>query len=167
MAFHPRDAFAPADPKVAAPSCNTVRTGNFPCRSLCRSENRAEYAPPCSGFRSTRFAAPDDRHLMVGSTKMPSRLTAAEVERIARLAHLDLTSEEQERFTRQLGQILDYAARLQDVDTTDVPAAWLPGAAADALRPDVAGESLSNTAALRNAPAPGPTGLFRVPKVIG
>ena len=97
---------------------------------------------------------------------MPSRLTAAEVQRIARLAHLDLTSEEQERFTRQLGQILDYAARLQDVNTTDISAAWQPVAAADALRSDVPRESLSNTAALRNAPVPGPAGLFRVPKVI-
>ena len=100
---------------------------------------------------------------------MSSKLTKAEVQRIAQLAHLDLTDDEQELFTRQLGQILEYAERLNDVDvdTTQVSATWHPISEAGPLRPDTPRESLMNDEALRNAPAPGPEGLFRVPRVIG
>ena len=51
-----------------------------------------------------------------------SSLTIADVERIAALAHLELTDEEKQLFTRQLADILDYAEQLQAVDTTGVPA---------------------------------------------
>ena len=98
---------------------------------------------------------------------MSSRLTKADVQRIARLAHLDLTAEEQELFTRQLGQILEFAERLRDVDTTDVSETWHPVSEAGPLRPDTPRASLTNDVALRSAPAPGPHGLFRVPRVIG
>ncbi len=49
-------------------------------------------------------------------------LTIADVERIAALAHLELTEEEKQLFTRQLADILAYAEQLQAVDTTGVPA---------------------------------------------
>jgi aspartyl/glutamyl-tRNA(Asn/Gln) amidotransferase C subunit len=42
-----------------------------------------------------------------------SSLTIADVERIAALAHLELTDDEKPLFTRQLADILDYAAQLQ------------------------------------------------------
>lgn len=98
---------------------------------------------------------------------MAARLTRADVERIAALAHLDLTEDETELFTEQLGQILDYAERLQQVDTSTASATWHPGAARGGLRPDVARPSLAREHALANAPDPAPEGLFRVPKVIG
>ena len=98
---------------------------------------------------------------------MSSPLTRADVERIAALAHLDLTAEETDLFTRQLADILAYAERLQDVDTSHVSATWRPVSEHAPLRPDEPGTSLPNEAALENAPARGPGGLFRVPKVIG
>ncbi len=98
---------------------------------------------------------------------MSSPLTKAEVQRIARLAHLNLTTDEQDLFTRQLGQILEYAECLRDVDTTTVSATWHPGSEPGWLRADTPRESLTNDAALSNAPAPGPQGLFRVPRVVG
>jgi aspartyl/glutamyl-tRNA(Asn/Gln) amidotransferase C subunit len=49
-------------------------------------------------------------------------LTLADVERIAALAHLELTAEEKDLFGRQLAGILDYAQQLRAVDTTGVPA---------------------------------------------
>ena len=97
---------------------------------------------------------------------MPTRLTRSDVERIAALAHLDLTDDETELFTEQLGQILEYAERLQRVDTSTVSATWHPGTAG-ALRPDVLRPCLAREDALANAPDPAPEGLFRVPKVIG
>ena len=53
---------------------------------------------------------------------MPDAITRADIERIATLAHLELRDDEVELFTRQLGEILDYANQLQQIDTTGVPA---------------------------------------------
>jgi aspartyl-tRNA(Asn)/glutamyl-tRNA(Gln) amidotransferase subunit C len=98
---------------------------------------------------------------------MTSPLTKVDVKRIARLAHLELNDDEQALFTQQLTQILEYAKRLQAVDTTNVETTWHPGAKVEPLRPDTRHSSLTTDDALANAPAPGPRGLFRVPKVIG
>lgn len=98
---------------------------------------------------------------------MPPRLTRADVERIAALAHLDLTDDEAELFTEQLAQILEYAEQLRQVDTSDVPAAWRPGEGSAALRDDAPQPSLARDDALAGAPDQAPGGLFRVPKVIG
>ncbi|OQY83083.1 MAG: hypothetical protein B6D40_07645, partial [Anaerolineae bacterium UTCFX3] len=48
-------------------------------------------------------------------------LTLQEVEHIARLARLELTDEQKERYRVQLSTILDHIARLQALDTRDVP----------------------------------------------
>ena len=100
-------------------------------------------------------------------SSVSSPLTTADVERIAKLAHLELTADETALFARQLGQILEYAARLQDVDTSNVSATWHPLAEAIPLRSDTLRASLTTDEALANAPAHGPRSLFRVPKVIG
>jgi aspartyl-tRNA(Asn)/glutamyl-tRNA(Gln) amidotransferase subunit C len=48
------------------------------------------------------------------------RISRAEVERIAWLARLDLSSEEAERMTRDLAELLDYVALLGELDTSQV-----------------------------------------------
>ena len=99
-----------------------------------------------------------------------SSLTIADVERIAALAHLELTDEEKQLFTRQLADILDYAEQLQAVDTTGVPATAHVSAAgtAEVDRPDEPRPSVPTADALANAPDAAPdAGLFRVPRVIG
>ena len=98
---------------------------------------------------------------------MAKRLARAEVERIAALAHLDLTADETALLAKQLGQILEYAERLREVDTTAVAAAWRPPGGAAALREDVPRPSLARDDALAGAPDAADGGLFRVPKVIG
>ena len=94
------------------------------------------------------------------------RLTRAEVDRIARLAHLELTDDEAERLTRQLGDILTYVERLGEIDTTGVPATTHPVSAGPVMRDDTRRASLPREAVLTGAPDAG-DGLFRVPKVIG
>jgi len=47
-------------------------------------------------------------------------LSLEEVEHIAELARLQLSPAEKERYREQLSAILDYAARLQDLDTSDI-----------------------------------------------
>lgn len=84
---------------------------------------------------------------------------------IAGLAKLELTPDEEERFTKDLGQVLEYVAQLEKWDTTGVEPMYHPLPMYDALRSDTPGESLSQEAALANAPAQG-DGQFRVPKVV-
>ncbi|MDA1094066.1 MAG: Asp-tRNA(Asn)/Glu-tRNA(Gln) amidotransferase subunit GatC [Acidobacteria bacterium] len=98
---------------------------------------------------------------------MPTRLTTVEVQRIAALAHLELTAEETERLTRQLGDIVAYFDQLQQVDTTGVPATTNPVTSVPVMREDLPRPSLSHDTVLASAPDPSGNGLFRVPKVLG
>jgi len=98
---------------------------------------------------------------------MSTPLTIADVERIATLAHLALTPEEKQVFTKQLADILSYAEQLQAIDTTGV-AATAHVNAHEAERDDQLRPCLSVADALRNAPdGASDAGLFRVPRVIG
>ena len=95
-------------------------------------------------------------------------LTVADVERIAALAHLELTDEEKQLFTRQLADILEYAQQVQAIDTSGVPATAHVHAGQRTERDDEPRPSLPVDEALANAPDPNlDAGLFRVPRVIG
>lgn len=99
---------------------------------------------------------------------MASHLTVADVERVAALAHLELTDDEKVVFTRQLADILSYAEQIQAIDTHDVPATAHVRTEEDAERADDPRPSLPVADALSNAPDGAPdAGLFRVPRVIG
>jgi len=93
------------------------------------------------------------------------KLTLAEVEHIAQLARLDLTPAEKELYRQQLSAILDYAARLQSLDTSGIPptASVLPPRSV--LRPDEPHPGLPINDVLRNA-AQTEAGQFRVPPVL-
>jgi aspartyl-tRNA(Asn)/glutamyl-tRNA(Gln) amidotransferase subunit C len=98
---------------------------------------------------------------------MPSQLTNDEVARIAELARLELTAGETEMFTRQLTAILDYAARVQEVPTTDLAALAEDQETAPVWRDDTVTPCLSRDEVLDMAPdAAKSAGLFRVPKVL-
>ncbi len=84
---------------------------------------------------------------------------------IARLAKLALTPEETARFSEDLNQVLQYVVQLEQWDTTGVEPMYHPLPVFDAVREDVPGTSLSNSAAVANAPAE-EDGQFRVPKVV-
>jgi aspartyl-tRNA(Asn)/glutamyl-tRNA(Gln) amidotransferase subunit C len=95
-------------------------------------------------------------------------LTVADVERIAALAHLELTDEEKQLFTRQLADILEYAQQVQAIDTSGVPATAHVHAGQRTERDDVPRPSMPVSDAIANAPdANEEAGLFRVPRVIG
>ena len=99
---------------------------------------------------------------------MASALTTADVERIAALAHLELTEDEKTLFRRQLADILAYAQQLQAIDTRGVAATAHVHGEHGSERPDDQRDSLSTADALANAPdAAADAGLFRVPRVIG
>jgi aspartyl-tRNA(Asn)/glutamyl-tRNA(Gln) amidotransferase subunit C len=99
---------------------------------------------------------------------MSTTLTAADVERIAALAMLELTEEEKQLFTKQLAGILAYAEQVQAIDTSGVAATAHVLAGQSVERDDEPRPSLPVADALLNAPDADPeAGLFRVPRVIG
>ena len=96
-----------------------------------------------------------------------SALTRQDVQRIADLARLELSGDELDLFTRQLGDILTYVEQIRALDTTGVaPTSQVLNRPVD--RDDVVGPTLSRPELLGNAPdAAIESGLFKVPKVIG
>jgi aspartyl-tRNA(Asn)/glutamyl-tRNA(Gln) amidotransferase subunit C len=99
---------------------------------------------------------------------MTNGLSRAQVEAVAALANLELSDSEIELFAKQLGDILDYANQVQKIDTTGVPPTASVVTRHSADRADVVIASLDSSEALSNAPdASLPSGLFKVPRVIG
>lgn len=98
-----------------------------------------------------------------------------DVERVAELANLELTSGEKTRMLRDLNSVLDYFAQLNELDTASIPpmaqvAGLLaesrePKASAQHLRADEIAPSLSRERVLACAPDTDGT-FFKVPKVI-
>jgi aspartyl-tRNA(Asn)/glutamyl-tRNA(Gln) amidotransferase subunit C len=92
-------------------------------------------------------------------------LTLKQVEEIAELARLDLSRGEKERFRDQLSAILDYAERLQQLDTSDVPPTAQVTGLVGVMREDVITASCTQDEALANAPRD-QDGFFVVPTVL-
>jgi aspartyl-tRNA(Asn)/glutamyl-tRNA(Gln) amidotransferase subunit C len=99
---------------------------------------------------------------------MPGDFTRADVERIARLARLELTEQELSSITPQLSRVLAYAEQIQDVATSGVPPTSHTLEHAPAWRDDTPRPSLPRDEALSSAPeADRTSGLFKVPRVLG
>lgn len=92
-------------------------------------------------------------------------LTTAEVEHIAQLARLKLTAQEIDRYRDQLSAILDYADRLQSLDTANIPPTSSILLARSVLRADKARPGLPPEELMRNAPDC-ENGQFRVPPIL-
>ena len=99
---------------------------------------------------------------------MPGEFTREDVERIARLARLELTEDEKALITPQLSSFLAYAEQVQTVATAGVPPTSHPFGSLGAWREDTPQPCLSPEDALAQAPdADRAAGLFKVPRVLG
>ena len=78
-------------------------------------------------------------------------LTPQEVNHIAHLASLDLSEEEKKAYREQLSAILDYAARLQSLDTSSIQPTSSVLPPRSVLRADVVSPSLPTDKLLMNA----------------
>lgn len=89
------------------------------------------------------------------------------MQRIADLARLELSAEELDLFTRQLGDILTYVEQIRALDTTGIaPTSQVLNRPVD--RDDRPAATLTREDLLQNAPdAAVESGLFKVPRVIG
>ena len=108
----------------------------------------------------------------------PAAVSIEDVRRVAELANLDLTRDEEPRMQRDLNAILGYIAQLNELDTSDVPAmaqvgemlagesrVGTPEATGAMLRADMPRPSLDRAAVMTAAPESNGQ-FFKVPKVI-
>lgn len=93
-------------------------------------------------------------------------ISREDVAHVARLARLDVTGDELDRFAEQLGAVLEHAADLAALDTGGVPPTAHPYPLANVLRDDVVRPSLDRDEVLAMAPA-AEDGRFRVPRILG
>lgn len=93
-----------------------------------------------------------------------STISRKEVEHVANLARLQLTEEEAERYTKDLNAILEFAAKLNELDTSNVTPTSHATDVKNVMREDRNRPSLSRDEALRNAPDQ-EDGQFKVPAV--
>jgi aspartyl-tRNA(Asn)/glutamyl-tRNA(Gln) amidotransferase subunit C len=81
-----------------------------------------------------------------------SKIGTTEVERIARLARIGLSSEETARMSQELGQILEFVEQLNKVDVTGIEPTDQVTGLVDVWREDIVRPSMSREQLLANAP---------------
>jgi aspartyl-tRNA(Asn)/glutamyl-tRNA(Gln) amidotransferase subunit C len=94
------------------------------------------------------------------------KLSLKEVEHIAALARLELSETEKRLYTEQLSDILDYAARLDELDTDQIPPTASALDTTLRLRDDESRSGLTQEEVLRGA-KDSANGQFKVPPVFG
>lgn len=96
---------------------------------------------------------------------MPQQIDEAQVRKVAKLARLELSDQEIQEFTGQLGAILEYVDKMNELDTEAVEplAHCLP--LSNRLRADEVRPSLGADKALANAPDCDGE-YFKVPKIL-
>lgn len=96
-------------------------------------------------------------------------ISESDIEKIAQLAHLEITDDERRMFAPQIAEIVTYVEQLNEIDTAAVDPALggltPEGERTDSSRADETQRSLGQEIALDQAPDPA-AGHFRVPKVL-
>lgn len=101
------------------------------------------------------------------------KVTIEDVRRVAELANLELSAQEEPRMQRDLNAILGHISQLNELDTKDVPATAQVGemlggavhAHGETLRVDEVRPSVDRAAVMASAPETDGR-FFKVPKVI-
>jgi len=88
-----------------------------------------------------------------------------DIKYVAHLARIELSPDEEKKLATQLGNIIGYIEKLNELDVSNVEPTAHAVPLINVTRPDQVGESLSQEEALRNAPAK-TNGLFIVPKIV-
>ena len=88
-----------------------------------------------------------------------------QVKKVAHLARLDITSEEEEQFTTQLNSILDYFEQLSELDTANVPPMTRAIELSNITRPDTLKPFPDKEELIQAAPEQEGE-YFRVPQIL-
>lgn len=91
-------------------------------------------------------------------------ITIKDVEHVAKLARLELTEEEKEKFTTQLGDVLKYVDQMNEVDTTGVEPMSHAIDFVNVMREDAVNYEQTKEELMKNAPDE-ENGFFKVPKI--
>ena len=94
-----------------------------------------------------------------------AKITTDDVEYVAGLAQLILDDDTKERLVQEMGNILSYMDKLNELDTDDIEPMMHVLDLANVYREDVVGESLPREVALSNAPAEDGE-YFLVPRIL-
>ena len=97
---------------------------------------------------------------------MSDRLTPDDVAKVARLARIDLTPDEIERATDQLGDMLDHFADIDALDLDGVEPMNQPYPLVNVMRDAVVAPTLDRDEVMAAAPL-ADEGRFRVPPILG
>ncbi len=92
-------------------------------------------------------------------------ITVKDVEHVANLARLELSEQEKLKFTEQMNSILEFAEKLNELNTENVEPTTHVLDIKNIVRKDEVKESISREDALRNAPSQ-EDGHFKVPAII-
>jgi aspartyl-tRNA(Asn)/glutamyl-tRNA(Gln) amidotransferase subunit C len=92
-------------------------------------------------------------------------LDRQQVQKIAHLARLEITPEEEQQFATQLSSILEYFEQLSELDTNNVPPTTRAIEITNVTRPDNMMPYLDREAILKEAPEP-EGDFFRVPQIL-
>ena len=91
-------------------------------------------------------------------------ITIKDVEHVAKLARLELTDEEKELYTKQLGDVLKYVDQMNEVDTSNVKPMAQVVDLVNVMREDVVHYEQTKEELMANAPDE-ENGFFKVPKI--
>lgn len=91
-------------------------------------------------------------------------ITVKDVEHVAKLARLELTEEEKELYTKQLGAVLEYVNQMNEVDTSNVKPMSHAVDFVNVMREDEVHYDNTKEELMANAPLE-EDGFFRVPKI--
>jgi len=91
-------------------------------------------------------------------------ITIKDVEHVAKLARLELSEDEKQKFTKQLGDILKYVEQMNEVDTNGVKPMAHAFDIVNVMREDEVVYEQTKEELMANAPEE-ENGFFRVPKI--
>lgn len=91
-------------------------------------------------------------------------ITVKDVEHVAKLARLELTEEEKELYTKQLGDVLKYVDQMNEIDTSNVKPMTQVIDFVNVMREDKVEYEHTKEELMANAPEE-ENGFFKVPKI--
>uniref|UniRef100_UPI004027F179 Asp-tRNA(Asn)/Glu-tRNA(Gln) amidotransferase subunit GatC n=1 Tax=Candidatus Scatousia sp. TaxID=3085663 RepID=UPI004027F179 len=91
-------------------------------------------------------------------------ITIKDVEHVAKLARLELTEDEKELYTKQLGDVLKYVDQMNEVDTSNVKPMTQVIDFVNVMREDKVVYEHTKEELMANAPEE-ENGFFKVPKI--
>ena len=117
---------------------------------------------PASG--SSGVSGPGDR--LVSLLFVSAQISRADVARVARLARLNLSDADLDRYTGQLAGVLEHFSDIDSLDLASVEPFTQPYPLVNVLRADVEAPTLDRAEVLAEAPA-AEQDRFRVPPILG